>query len=145
MIGRCLGVDYGTHRIGLAISDETAMLATPLATIKINGLADAVRAVVERGRASEVRRIVVGMPLNMNQTRGPSAVAAAQLATCLRETTGLPVVEWDERLTTRMAERALIAANVRRARRRGVVDQAAAQLILQSYLDSLAMLEPVQV
>ncbi len=137
MIGRCLGVDYGTHYMGLAISDETAMLASPLETVKISSADDATRRVAECCRQLGVRRIVVGMPLNMNQTRGPSAEAATALANRLQAATGLPVIEWDERLTTRLAEKALIASNVRRARRRQVIDQAAAQLILQSYLDSL--------
>lgn len=138
MTGRCLGVDFGTRRLGLAISDETAMLATPLETVPVNGMDDAVQAVAERSRSREVCKIVVGMPLNMNQSRGPGAEAAALLAERLRAATGLPVVEWDERLTTSMAERSLIAANVRRARRRSVIDQAAAQIILQSYLDAQA-------
>lgn len=136
MKGRCLGVDYGTHRIGLAVSDETAMLATPLETVDVKSLDDAVRAVVDRGTRLSVRCIVVGMPLNMNVSRGPSAEAAALLAHRVRELTGLPVIEWDERLTTRLAERSLISAGVRRKQRRRVIDQAAAQLILQSYLDS---------
>lgn len=136
MTGRCLGVDYGTHNVGLAISDETAMLASPLETIRVRDSKDAARHVAERCREFDVRRIVIGMPLNMNQSRGPSAEAAAALAKHLKEATGLPVIEWDERLTTRLAERSLIASNVRRSRRRLVVDQAAAQLILQSYLDS---------
>lgn len=136
MTGRCLGVDYGTHHVGLAVSDETAMLATPLETVEIEGMNDAVRAVDKRAREFAVRRIVVGLPLNMNVSRGPSAEAAALLAERIREQTGFPVIEWDERLTTRMAEKALISSGVRRRRRRQVIDQAAAQLILQSYLDS---------
>ncbi len=136
MNARCLGVDYGTHRVGLAISDETAMLATPLETVAVRGMDDAVRAVARHCDRMGVRRVVVGMPLNMNRTRGPSAVAAAVLAERIRRETGLKVVEWDERLTTRQAEKSLITAGVRRERRRGLIDQVAAQLILQSYLDS---------
>ncbi len=136
MNGRCLGVDYGTHRIGLAVSDETAMLATPLVTVDVRSMDEAIRAVVGQATRFAVRCIVVGMPLNMNVSRGPSAEAAALLAHRIREHTGLPVVEWDERLTTRLAEKALISSGVRRQKRRRVIDQAAAQLILQSYLDS---------
>lgn len=138
MIGRCLGVDYGTARIGLAISDETGMLATPLATVAVRGIPDAVRAVTEHIRRTGAVRIVIGMPLHMNSSRGAGAEAADDFARRIRETTALPVIAWDERLTTRMAERALIEANVRRNRRRSVIDRAAAQLILQSYLDARA-------
>lgn len=134
---RFLGVDYGTRRIGLAVSDETAMLATPLASIEFKDMKDAVNAIADRATRLAVRSIVVGMPLNMNVSRGPSAESAALLANRIRERTGLKVIEWDERLTTMLAEKALIASGVRRQKRRRVIDQAAAQLILQSYLDSL--------
>lgn len=136
MNGRFLGVDYGTRRIGLAVSDETAMLATPLASVEIQAMDDAVDAIAEQADRLAVKCIVVGMPLNMNVSRGPSAESAALLARRVRERTGREVIEWDERLTTRLAEKALIASGVRRQKRRRVIDQAAAQLILQSYLDS---------
>lgn len=130
-----MGVDPGTRRIGVAVSDELGMLARGVATIT------ATREEADAGELSELakslgaERIVVGLPRNMDGTEGERAQAARQLAESLASRTGLPVILWDERLTTKGAERMLIAADLSRARRRRIIDQQAAQWILQSYLD----------
>ena len=130
-----MGVDPGTRRIGVAVSDELGMLARGVATLS------ATREEADAGELSELakslgaERIVVGLPRNMDGSEGERAQAARQLAENLASRTGLPVILWDERLTTKGAERMLIAADLSRARRRRIIDQQAAQWILQSYLD----------
>jgi putative Holliday junction resolvase len=134
--GRILALDYGERRIGVALSDPLRVMASALFTLtresQSRDLA-ALRAVVEE---HEVRRIVVGLPLAMDGTRTPMTEKAEQFAAKVGRSTGLPVDTWDERLTTAQATRTLIEADVRRARRREVVDQVAAVILLQSYLDA---------
>ncbi|MCX7600151.1 MAG: Holliday junction resolvase RuvX [Armatimonadetes bacterium] len=134
---RLLGVDYGTARIGLALSDPTGAVATPLAVIESTGDTGADAAAVARIASREkADKIVLGLPRRMSGESGPEAREAAEFARLLREASGLPVVLWDERLTTALAERVLVAADVRRAERRARVDKVAAALILQSYMDA---------
>jgi putative Holliday junction resolvase len=128
-----MGVDPGTRRIGVAVSDELGMLARGVATLAATGAE--VEELAALARSLEVERIVVGLPRHMNGSEGERAMAARQLAENLASRTGLPVILWDERLTTKGAERMLIAADLPRARRRRIIDQQAAQWILQSYLD----------
>ncbi|MGE5549560.1 MAG: Holliday junction resolvase RuvX [Bacteroidota bacterium] len=134
---RIIGLDYGEHRIGVAISDELGLTAQAVEGYTRQGrradLAYLARLVGETGADT----IVVGLPLNMNGTRGPAAEAAARFGRDLERTTGCRVVFSDERLTTVAAQRDLIALDVSRGRRRQVVDQTAAALILQGYLDRL--------
>ncbi|AJG46264.1 MULTISPECIES: Holliday junction resolvase RuvX [Bacillus cereus group] len=135
---RILGLDVGTKTVGVAISDEMGWTAQGLETIKINE---------ERGqfgfdRISElvkqydVDKIVVGLPKNMNGTIGPRGEACQQFAENLRELLQLDVVMWDERLSTMVAERLLISADVSRKKRKQVIDKMAAVVILQGFLDS---------
>jgi putative pre-16S rRNA nuclease len=138
---RWLGVDYGDVRIGLAVSDELALLAHPAATVSNDDSAIGVirRLVVER----KVTGIVVGVPRNMNGTFGPSADKAKKFGEALRKQ--LPeqrVVFWDERLTTAEAQRLLHGAGKNIKSSRPVLDQVAAQILLQSYLDSLRLKRP---
>lgn len=133
---RCLGIDFGSRRMGLALSDETGVIALPLPTVELRGVRHAVEAVKATCAERAVQKIVLGLPLDMQGRTGPAAEAVLHFAAQLREDTGLPVETWDERLSTSMAERMLIGGNVRRARRRELRDQAAAQIILQSYLDA---------
>jgi putative holliday junction resolvase len=138
---RWLGVDYGDVRIGLAVSDELALLAHPAATVSNDDSAiGAIRQlVVER----KVTGIVVGVPRNMNGTFGPSADKAKKFGEVLRKQ--LPeqrVVFWDERLTTAEAQRLLHGAGKNIKSSRPVLDQVAAQILLQSYLDSLCLKRP---
>ncbi|HUD70504.1 MAG TPA: Holliday junction resolvase RuvX [Dongiaceae bacterium] len=136
--GRILGLDYGERRIGLALSDPLRLTAGALLTLtresRGRDLAT-LRAVVEQ---HAVRRIVVGLPLAMNGTRTVMTEKAEQFAGAVGRATGVPVETWDERLTTAQATRTLIEGDVRRERRREVIDQVAAVILLQSYLDALA-------
>jgi putative Holliday junction resolvase len=134
-IGRVLAVDPGSHRVGLALSDESATVATPLRTLDADPAAtlpDRIAAVAREVAAAEV---VVGLPRRLDGSYGPEAAAARRLAGELRAATRLPVAVYDERLSTTQAERELLARGMRRRRRREVVDQVAAALILQSFLE----------
>lgn len=133
MTMRALGVDFGTERVGLALSDEIGMLATPLEVVPAKeALARIVAVITER----QVGTVILGMPRNMDGSYGPSAEAARRFGETLRARTPARVEYWDERLTTRSVERMLVDADVSRKRRREVVDKLAAQLILQSWLDA---------
>lgn len=133
--GRILGLDLGSKRIGLALSDPELPLALPEGTLERRGLARDLRAlrrlVLERG----VTRIVVGLPIHMNGRRGPEAEEAEAFARSLAEATGLPVDLQDERWTTVEAERTLRATGLRAAERRRRVDAVAASLLLRAYLE----------
>ncbi|MBI3780683.1 MAG: Holliday junction resolvase RuvX [candidate division NC10 bacterium] len=132
---RYLGVDLGTRRIGVALSDELGLTAQALPTLEpptVDDAVDAIRALIDRYGVGEV---VVGLPKNMNGTLGPAAEKALAFARRLEEGGDAKVTLWDERLTSRAAERLLIEANVRRAKRRRALDQMAAVLILQGFLD----------
>lgn len=141
-MGRYLGIDYGSRRMGLAVSDEIGLLALPLRVIPIQNAGQAVNEVDKICREKSVTQIVVGLPLNMNGSRGPAAEAVTQFVDRLRQRLGLPVITWDERLSSQQAERVLIESDVRRAQRRNVIDKIAAQMILQSYLDAQAVSGP---
>ena len=132
---RILGVDPGSRRIGLALSDEDGRIALPLDTLVRAG-DDAAQAVADRARDEGAREIVIGLPLEMDGTDGPAAKRARRFATAVERASGVRVVLWDERLTTVAAERALREAGVKGAAKKRVVDQAAATLLLQGYLDA---------
>lgn len=137
-MSRYLGIDFGSQRMGLAISDETGVLATPLRTVTIRGARHAVQEISAICTERKIKTIVVGLPLDLQGHTGPAAEAALDFAGKLRKQTKLLVEMWDERLSTSMAERTLIGVNVRRARRRELRDQIAAQIVLQSFLDAHA-------
>jgi putative Holliday junction resolvase len=134
-----LGIDAGERRVGLALSDESRYLATPLMVLdRRNGIAavlDAIAAVTAR---EQVRQVVVGWPLNADGSVGPQAQRAERFAGLVERATGLPIQLWDERLSTHAAEAVLRAQgrNTRRARARGQIDAVAAAVILQDYLDA---------
>jgi putative holliday junction resolvase len=136
--GALIGLDLGTKTIGVAVSDPDRRLATPVETIarKRFGL-DAERLVA---LAVERRAVgfVLGLPINMDGSEGPRAQATRAFARNLATLTALPIALWDERLSTAAVERALIAADVSRAKRKAVIDQHAAAYILQGALDRLA-------
>jgi len=136
-MGRWLGIDYGTRRIGLALSDYGGRIASPAATIAAFGgpSADA-RAILKWAHDNEARGIVVGLPLNMDGSEGAQAKLCKELANHLRSGGGLPVEVWDERLTSFQAEQMMAATRVKRGRRRRLQDALAAQVILQSFLDA---------
>ncbi len=132
---RYLGVDLGTRRIGVALSDELGLIAQALPTLeppKEEDTLAAIRALIDQYGVAEV---VVGLPKNMDGTLGPAAEKALAFAKRLEEGGRVKVTMWDERLTSKAAERLLIEADVRRAKRKRTVDQMAAVLILQGFLD----------
>jgi putative Holliday junction resolvase len=131
-----LGVDVGTVRVGLAGSDETGTVATPLRTVPRQPAARLWRELADVVSERLPERIVVGLPRRLDGSEGDSALDARHLADQLHARTGLPVEMWDERFTTVQAERTLIAAGRRRARRRETIDAVAASLLLQSWLDA---------
>jgi putative Holliday junction resolvase len=138
-VTRLLGIDYGEVTIGLAVSDETGLIAQGLRALRRQGGGADLKTIAGLAHERQVGAIVVGHPKNMDGTIGPSAQAAEAFGRALGDLTGLPVHLWDERLSTRQAERAMIDAGVRRAKRRAVLDVAAATLILQGFLDHRAL------
>lgn len=131
--GRILGLDLGSKRIGLALSEGE--VALPEGALERKGLDADLSALGTLVRDRGVVRIVVGLPIHMNGRRGPEAAAAELFAAKLREATGLPVDLEDERWTSREAERALRDTGGRRGAPRGRVDAVAASLLLRSYLE----------
>ena len=137
---RSLGIDHGDARIGLAISDELGMLAHPLETIALKEVPDPVARIAAIVARDQVTTIVLGLPRNMDGTYGPAAEKVRAFAEKLRAACPCPVKMWDERLTTVAAQRSLHEAGRNAKQSRKVIDQVAAQLILQGWLDSQAML-----
>ncbi|MCD8250053.1 MAG: Holliday junction resolvase RuvX [Lachnospiraceae bacterium] len=136
---RIMGLDYGSKTVGVALSDALLLTAQPLETIerpKENKLRRTLARIESLCGEYQVERIVVGFPKNMNNTIGDRAEKSQEFAEMLKKRTGLPVVMWDERLSTVAAERSLIESGVRREHRKEYVDQIAAVLILQGYLDA---------
>jgi putative Holliday junction resolvase len=132
---RILGVDFGRARIGVAVSDELGMLAHPVETIPASR--DAARRVAEIVSEKNAERIVIGLPRHMNGSAGESAGEALAFAEKLRRLVSCEVVTWDERLTTVAANRALREGGQKTRNSRSFVDQVAAQMILQGYLDGM--------
>ena len=132
---RILAVDPGSKRVGVALSDPTATIAQALMTVPAQPAATLASRLAEIAKAHEAQRIVVGLPLRLDGTQGPEAIAARELAAGIRTASGLPVELVDERLTTVAAERSLVAGGVRREKRRLTVDRVAAALMLQAHLD----------
>lgn len=135
---RILALDYGSKRVGLAISDEMAVIAQPLEFLPAHPPDDFLTRLKGIIDSRHVGEVLVGIPRNMNGTHGPAAVRAGEFAAALEKVLTIPVKTWDERLTTVQAERALIEAGMRREKRRQRIDQTAAAILLQSYLDSLS-------
>ena len=133
---RALGIDHGDARIGLALSDELRMLAHPLETIA--GDKDAIAKIVKRVEEKAVDTVVMGLPKNMNGTKGPAAQKVEAFAEVLRGKlpAGVRVVLWDERMTTQAAQKSLHEAGRNVKNSRAIIDQVAAQLILQGWLDA---------
>jgi putative Holliday junction resolvase len=134
--GRVLAIDLGTVRVGLALSDPLRLTGQPLGRLDRRALRDRLDALTDIIRDRDVAVVVVGHPLLMSGVAGERAADAEKFAERLRAAVSIPVVLWDERLTTVIAERALVEGNVRRKTRRNVVDAAAASLLLQSWLDA---------
>ena len=134
--GRVMALDYGDRRIGVALSDPLGVSAQPLLTIERRSRTDDFERLTGLVREHAVTRVVVGLPLGMDGSRGERVRLTELFMERVRKATGLPVEPWDERLTTVQAERALIESDLSRRRRRSVIDQAAAVILLQSWLDA---------
>lgn len=133
---RVMCLDYGTARVGVAISDEMAMMALPLETIPAKPqevFIDRLRVILAEKQAS---LIVVGIPRNMDGSYGAAATQAKEFIEMLKAKLGIPVEGWDERLTTVSAHRMLSEAGIKTKKHKDKVDKIAAQTILQSYLDA---------
>lgn len=135
---RILALDVGTKNIGMAVCDPLGITAQSLPTIRRKGDTDKdVQFVTDAIKEYGVETIVVGLPKNMNGTEGPSCDMAKEFAAEVAQKMDTPIVFWDERLTSRMAENAMIEADLTRKKRKQKVDSLAAILILQNYLDYL--------
>ena len=137
---RILGLDYGTKTVGVALSDELHITAQPLETITrkdANKLRKTYARIEELVKEYNVEKIVLGLPKNMNNTVGERGEDTLSFRDALVRRTGLEVILWDERLTTVASEKVLMESGVRRENRKKVIDQIAASMILQGYLDSL--------
>ena len=133
---RTLGLDVGTKTIGVAVSDALGFTAQTVTTIRRSNLKTDLAALKALVEEYEARCFVVGLPLNMDGSEGPRAEATRRFVDVLTQTFGLPVELWDERLSTVAAQRTLLEADLSRAKRREVIDQMAAQFILQGWLDA---------
>jgi putative Holliday junction resolvase len=135
--GRLIGIDAGTKTLGLALSDVTRTIASALETIRRTKFKDDAKRLLDLAREHAIQGFVLGLPTNLDGSEGPRAQATRAFARNLNTLSPLPVLLWDERLTTAEAERMLIAADTTRKRRADVIDKLAATLILQGALDRL--------
>ena len=139
---RVMGLDYGSNTVGVAISDPLGITAHGIEKIERkeeNKLRQTLARIEALVKEYEVEKIVLGFPKNMNNTIGERAEKSLELKEKLERRIGIPVIMWDERLTTVEAERTLIESKVRRENRKKFVDKIAAVFILQGYLDSLSI------
>ena len=132
---RTLALDFGTRRIGVAITDPTGTLAQPLETIEAPDDEAVLKRIAELVEEYDVSRIVVGLPLHMNGGQGPEAAVARAFGQRVTERTGVPVDYLDERWTSREAEAVVQQTGKRRAKRAGSVDRVAAAILLRTYLE----------
>jgi putative Holliday junction resolvase len=131
-----MGLDVGTKTVGVAVADELGLTAQPITVVRRSSLKKDLADLLALARERSVDRFVVGLPLNMDGSEGPRAQATRKFGDALATASGLPIIYQDERLTTVAAERALLEADMSRARRREVIDQVAATIILQGWLDA---------
>ena len=134
---RLMGLDLGSKTIGVATSDITRTIATPVETIARKKFTPDAQRIIEIARRENIGLIVLGLPVNMDGTEGPRAQSTRAFARSFANLSSMPIVFWDERLSTAAVERMLIEADTSRARRDDVVDKLAATWILQAALDSL--------
>jgi putative Holliday junction resolvase len=135
-MGRVVGVDLGSKRIGFAVSDPDRIIATAHKVVECAGdrkIREAILAVCAETGAD---LLVLGLPLNMDGSSGPAAERAQKFQADMRELLSIPIILWDERLTTKSAHAVLIEAGARRSKRRDLVDKVAAQFMLQHFLDA---------
>ena len=134
---RILAVDPGSKQVGLAVSDPTGTIATALSTLPATPAETLAERIATAAAEVSAERIIIGLPLRLDGSRGPEAAAAERLAAAVRRASGLPVQMVDERLTTAAAERSLIEGGVSREKRRASIDRVAAVLLLQGHLDGM--------
>ena len=132
---RTMGLDIGTHTIGVAISDELGITAQGLKTLKRKSMEDDLKEIVKIMGQFEIEKIVVGLPKNMDGTLGKQAEIVLKWIKILTDKISVPVETWDERLSTVGATKVLLEADLSRRKRKKVIDKLAAVLILQGYLD----------
>ena len=137
---RLLGLDVGTKTIGMALSDVTRSIATPYDTIRRTKFTDDAKAIRKVLESNQVGAVVIGLPINLDGTEGPRAQSTRAFARSLAAQIDLPLLFWDERLSTAVVERHLIEADASRTRRADVIDRMAAAYILQGALDRLRRL-----
>ncbi len=135
-MSRILSLDFGEKRIGVAVSDPLNIIAQSVGTIERKGVKSDLKKIEELVRVYEAEKIIVGLPLNMDGTKGKSANRAIAFVNELKKEIKIEVEMLDERLTTRQGERIFLEADLSRKKRKKNIDKIAAQLILQSYLDS---------
>lgn len=133
---KILGLDIGSKRIGVAASDPLGITAQGLFSLERQDDDKTIEAIGDIVSKASIERIVVGLPLNMNGSRGPKAEEAISLADLLKNKLKIPVNLWDERLSTMEVERIMIAGGASRRKRKKKIDKLAAQVILQGYLDA---------
>jgi putative Holliday junction resolvase len=138
---RLLGLDLGTKTIGMALSDVSRTVATPLDTIRRIKFTKDIKILLEHVDEHNISAIVIGLPLNLDGSEGPRVQATRAFVRNLGQHTDLPIVFWDERLSTVAVERTLLEADTSRKRRAEVIDKMAAAYILQGALDRLANIE----
>lgn len=135
-MGRIVGVDLGSKRIGFAVSDPDRIIASSLRMVECRSDKEIRLAINEVVRETGADFVVIGHPINMDGSNGPAAQRASKLRDELAESLSIGVALWDERLTTKSAHDILIEAGTRRNKRKGLVDKIAAQIMLQNYLDA---------
>lgn len=133
-MGRVLGIDFGMKRIGLARSDSRKIIASPLKTVLAGKTLEATADLIMK-ECGDVETIVLGLPLLLSGKDSETTTTVRKFATILEEKSGLPLILWDERLTSKQVEKLLIEGNVRRKQRTKHIDTMSATLILQNYLD----------
>ncbi len=136
MSSRILALDYGTKRIGVALSDELGWTAQPLETFERRTLDRDIAHIQDLVRIHDVRQVLLGLPLSLSGHAGPAVLGVHEFMARLDKVLSVPIVTWDERMTTKAAEELLIAADISRKKRKGAVDRVAAAILLKSYLES---------
>ena len=138
---RLMGLDLGEKTIGIALSDALRMTATPVETLRRRKFTPDARHIIDMAERENVAAFVIGLPVNMDGSMGPRVQSTKAFARNLARMTDIPVVLWDERLSTAAVERTLLEADMSRAKRAQVVDKLAAAWILQGLLDRLSMMD----
>ena len=134
---RLMGIDPGRKRVGIAISDENKIIATPYTTLIKNKYSEFLKEIIMIFNENQIKGIVVGNPINMDGSIGPKSQSSRSFIKNLSKDLDIPILLWDERLSTVSAERSLLEADISRKKRQQVIDKIAASIILQNFLDYL--------